>query len=128
MNTIKVSGVDLPDDPQAVVFVNGIKARNFSGFMYMWRNLNLFRSSPAKAEGCMDVKSGIVGSTELVIVSYWQSNDALRTYFKQDDHRKMMKHYYHNPDDLELYNETYHPSYAGKYNALHGMAKVYPLA
>ena len=127
MNTVKILGVDLPDEPQAIVFVNGVKARNLRGWMYMWRNLNVLRKSPAEADGCMDVKAGIVGPNEFVVVSYWQSNDALRGYFKSEVHRKMMKHFYHYPDDLDLYNETYHPTSAGKYNAEHGMAKVYPL-
>lgn len=127
MSTVKILGVELPDEPQAIVFVNGIKARNLRGLMYMWRSLNVFRKSPAKAEGCMDVKAGIVGPNEFVVVSYWRSNEALRGYFKDEVHRKMMKHFYQHPDDLDLYNETYHPSYSGKYNAEHGMAKVYPL-
>jgi len=127
MQNIKISGVQLPDDPQAIVFVNGIKARNMRGFMYMWRNLNQFRNSPAEAEGCTDIKAGIVGPNEFVVVSYWESAEALRQYFKAEAHRHMMKHFYHHPDDLELYNETYHPSSAGKYNAVHGLATVYPL-
>jgi heme-degrading monooxygenase HmoA len=92
----------------------------------MWRHLNQLRSSPLEAAGCLDIKAGIVGPNEFVLVSYWQSSEALHAYFKSEVHRRLMKHFYSHPDDLELYNETYHPSHAGKYNAAHGRAKVYP--
>lgn len=121
----KMFTVQLPAEPQAVVFVNGIKSRNLRGLLYMWRNLNQLRLNPLRLDGCLDLKAGLVGPNEFVLVSYWQSASALHDYFKSDVHRSLMKHYYHHADDFELYNETYHPSHGGKYNAAHGMAKVY---
>lgn len=125
---VKILKTQLPENPQAVIFVNGIKARSLKGWLYMWRNLHQFRSSPKQISGLVDIKAGIIGPAELVIVSYWETADALKDYFKSEPHRKMMRHFYHHLDDLELYNETYTPSQAGKYNAQHGMAKLYPLA
>ena len=125
--SITILGVDLPEQADAVVFVNGIKARNVQGLLYMWRNLQVLRTSPMQVDGCMDMKAGIIGPNEFVIVSYWQSPEALKAYFMSEVHRKMMKYFYQHPDSIELYNETYHPTSAGKYTSEHGMAKVYPL-
>ncbi|MEM7133708.1 MAG: DUF4188 domain-containing protein [Chloroflexota bacterium] len=126
MNKGNVFRIDLPKEPQAIMFVNGLIARNLRGQLYMFRSIPTFSSSLKNAEGCIDFKSGICGPREVVMVSYWESEDALKQYFRGEDHRAMMKHYYHHADDIELYNETYRPSIAGKYNAQHGMAKIYP--
>lgn len=122
-----IQSINLPQHPEAIMFVNGIKARNIRGLLYMWRNIRTLQTSPAQADGCRDVKAGIVGPNEFVVVSYWQSENDLKHYFQSEAHRRMMRYYYQNLHNLELYNETYHPTHAGKYNAAHGMAKVYPL-
>lgn len=127
MKDLKILQTQLPENPQAIVFVYGIKAKNVSGWLYMWRNLNQFRRSPMQIEGCIDLKAGIVAPTEFVVVTYWRDADALKAYFQSEKHREMMKYFYHNADNIELYNETYSPSKPGKYNAAHGIAKIYPL-
>jgi heme-degrading monooxygenase HmoA len=118
--------IQLPEHPNAVVFVNGMIARDRSGFFWLWRNLNGIRQSTAQAPGCIQVKAGICGSQEIVMVSYWVSDRHLMDFFRSDAHRQMMQFTTRHPDSLCLYNETYRPSKSGKYShEPQGMAIVY---
>jgi heme-degrading monooxygenase HmoA len=119
--------IDLPEQPEAVVFVNGILARDRAGFFWMWKNVFWIRSATAKAEGCVQVKTGICGPNEVVMVSYWRSEDDLKQFFRGEAHRQMMQFVMQNPNSLCLYNETYRPHYSGKYShEPQGMATLYP--
>ena len=119
--------IDLPEQPEAVVFVNGILARDRAGFFWMWKNVFWIRSATAKAEGCVQVKTGICGPNEVVMVSYWRSKDDLKQFFRGEAHRQMMQFVMKNPNSLCLYNETYRPQYSGKYShEPQGMATIYP--
>ena len=119
--------IDLPEQPEAVVFVNGILARDRAGFFWMWKNVFWIRSATAKAEGCVQVKTGICGPNEVVMVSYWRSEDDLKQFFRGEAHRQMMQFVMQNPYSLCLYNETYRPQYSGKYShEPQGMATLYP--
>jgi len=119
--------IDLPEQSEAVVFVNGILARDRAGFFWMWKNVFWIRSATAKAEGCVQVKTGICGPNEVVMVSYWRSEDDLKQFFRGEAHRQMMQFVMQNPNSLCLYNETYRPQYSGKYShEPQGMAKLYP--
>jgi heme-degrading monooxygenase HmoA len=119
--------IDLPEQPEAVVFVNGILARDRAGFFWMWKNVFWIRSATAKAEGCVQVKTGICGPNEVVMVSYWRSEDDLKQFFRGEAHRQMMQFVMKNPNSLCLYNETYRPQYSGKYShEPQGMATLYP--
>jgi heme-degrading monooxygenase HmoA len=119
--------IDLPEQPEAVVFVNGILARDRAGFFWMWKNVFWIRSATAKAEGCVQVKTGICGPNEVVMVSYWRSEDDLKQFFRGEAHRQMMQFVMQNPNSLCLYNETYRPQYSGKYShEPQGMATLYP--
>jgi heme-degrading monooxygenase HmoA len=118
--------IQLPEYPSAVVFVNGMIARDRSGFLWLWRNLNSIRQSTAKAPGCIQVKAGICSSKEIMMVSYWESDRHLMDFFRGAAHREMMKFTTRHPSSLCLYNETYHPSKSGKYShEPQGMAMVY---
>jgi heme-degrading monooxygenase HmoA len=118
--------IQLPEQPNAVVFVNGMIARDRPGFFWLWRNLNSIRQSTVKAPGCMQVKAGICGSKEIIMVSYWESEHHLMDFFRGAAHRKMMQFSSRHPHSLCLYNETYHPSKSGKYiHEPQGMALVY---
>jgi heme-degrading monooxygenase HmoA len=118
--------VQLPDRPNAIIFVNGTIARDRAGFFWLWRHLNSVRQSTAKAPGCLQVKAGICGPQEIVMVSYWESEQHLMDFFRGEAHRQMMKFASHHPNSLCLYNETYHPSKSGKYShEPQGMALVY---
>ena len=123
----KAYSVKLPESPEAVVFVNGIIARNLPGFLWLWSNLFSMRSITAKAEGNIQVKAGIIGPNEVLLVSYWRSQADLNTFFKDEWHHKMMKYLYSNVENLTLWNETYSPNQPGKYiHEPQAMALAYP--
>lgn len=68
--------LDLPEHPKAVVFVNGFIARDRPGFFWLWKSLLWIRTVTAQAEGCIQVKAGICGLNEVVMVSYWSSGSS----------------------------------------------------
>ena len=118
--------VNLPESPEAVIFINGFLACDRSGFFWMWRNLLWIKNVTAQAKGCVQVKAGICGSHEVVMVSYWLSEDSLKQFFRGEPHRQMMQFTAKNPHSLCLYNETYQPLKSGKYLGKHqGLATIY---
>lgn len=126
MHKSMLYGIRIPENPQAVIFVNGMIARDRKGLFWLWRNLSLISGSTRKAPGCLQVKGGICGPKEVILVSYWESERHLMDFFRGADHRQMMQFSARNPDSLCLYNETYHPAKSGKYShEPQGMAIVY---
>lgn len=122
----EVYQVNLPESPEAVIFINGFLACDRSGFFWMWRNLAWIKNVTAEAEGCVQVKAGICGSNEVVMVSYWLSEDSLQKFFKGELHRQMIQFTTKNPQSLCLYNETYRPLKSGKYiGEPQGLATIY---
>ena len=118
--------LDLPEHPEAVVFVNGIVSRDLSGFLWMWQNLAWVRSSTFKSPGCVQVKAGICSPNEVIMVSYWDCDLHLQEFFRGEAHRKMVQFVMKQPNSLCLYNETYQPWRSGKYShEPQGMATVY---
>lgn len=118
--------IDLPEHPEAVVFINGFLARDRAGFLWMWKNLLWIKSATTKAAGCVQVKAGICGRNEVIMVSYWQSEQDLKQFFRGESHQQMMQFVMKNPDSLCLYNETYRSGHSGKYShEPQGMAKLY---
>jgi hypothetical protein len=118
--------VNLPEHPEAIVFVNGFVARDRAGFFWMWKNLFWIKNVTAKAEGCVQVKAGICGPNEVIMVSYWVSENSLKKFFRGEAHRQMMQFTAKNSKSLCLYNETYNPLRSGKYtNEPQGMAMIY---
>ena len=92
----------------------------------MWKNLVWIGNATAKAKGCVQVKAGICGSNEVIMVSYWRSEEDLKQFFRGELHQKMMQFVIENPDSLCLYNETYQPWRSGKYShEPQGMATLY---
>ena len=123
----QVYTVALPEHPEAVMFIQGIVARNLAGLFWMWRNLLWIKKSNATAEGCVQVKAGICGINEVVLASYWEDKSGLGKFFKSQPHQKMMQYLTDHPNNLTLYNETYRPSRSGKYvNESNGLAVIYP--
>lgn len=121
-----VYNIALPEHPEAVIFVNGFIARDRPGFFWLWKSLLWIRTVTAQAKGCVQVKAGICGLNEVVMVSYWNSNSSLKDFFKGEAHRQMMRFIAKNPQSLCLYNETYSPLRSGKYiNEPQGMATMY---
>ncbi len=60
--------INLPESPEVVVFVNGFVARDRAGFFWI-------------AKGCMQVKAGICGLNEVIMVSYWVPENSLKKFF-----------------------------------------------
>ena len=119
--------INLPEHPEAVVFVNGFLTRDLIGFFWMWKNAFWIQNATATAEGCVQVKAGICGPNELIMVSYWRSEHDLKQFFRGEAHRRMMQFVKKNPNSLCLYNETYRPLQSGKYShEPQGMAVLYP--
>ncbi|MBD2203567.1 DUF4188 domain-containing protein [Calothrix sp. FACHB-1219] len=118
--------IDLPEHPEAVVFVNGFLVRDRAGFFWMWKNLLWIKNATIQAEGCVQVKAGICAPNEVIMVSYWRSELDLKQFFRGEAHRQMMQFVMKNPRSLCLYNETYHPLHSGKYShEPQGMAMLY---
>jgi fumigallin biosynthesis monooxygenase-like protein len=119
--------VEVPEHPEAVMFIQGIVARNLAGLFWMWLNVLWIKKSNATAEGCVQVKAGICGINEVVLASYWENKSGLGKFFKSQPHQKMMQYLSDHPKNLTLYNETYRPSRSGKYvNEPNGLAVIYP--
>lgn len=92
----------------------------------MWKNIAWISSTTAKAEGCVQMKAGICGPKEVVMVSYWRSEHDLKQFFRGEPHRQMIQFVMKNPNSLCLYNETYQPQKSGKYShEPQGMATLY---
>ncbi len=127
MTSAKGYSVYLPQQPEAVVFVNGFLARDRAGFFWMWKNIVWIVSATNKAEGCVQIKAGICGPNEVVTVSYWRYEHDLKQFFRGEPHRRMMQFVIKNPNSLCLYNETYQPQQSGKYShEPQGIAMLYP--
>ncbi|MEM7725158.1 MAG: DUF4188 domain-containing protein [Cyanobacteria bacterium P01_A01_bin.45] len=121
-----IYSINLPERPEAVVFVNGFIARNRTGFFWMWKNLFWIRNVTVQAEDCVQVKAGICGPNEVIMVSYWLSENSLKEFFGGEAHRKMMQFVKKHPNSLCLYNEIYKPVKSGKYSQEpQGMATIY---
>lgn len=121
--------VSLPEHPEAIVFVVGMLARNLTGWLWMWQHMNSQLQSVQRAPGCVQVKGGIVGPNELLMVSYWKDAESMRVYFKSAEHLKYMRFLAKNPESLTLWNETYQPAKSGMYlHEPHGLPLIYPKA
>lgn len=119
--------VSLPEHPEAIVFVVGMLARNLTGWLWMWQHMNSQLQSVRRASGCVQVKGGIVGPNELLMVSYWKDAESMHVYFKSAEHLKYMRFLAKNPESLTLWNETYQPAKSGMYlHEPHGLPLIYP--
>lgn len=119
----------LPEAPEAVVMIALMRARNFAGFRYIWTYGLSQPAAVRAAPGCVQVKPGIVGPTELLMVTYWKDMASLMAFFKSQAHVSWMRYVTGRPNDLNLSAEIYSPHQPGLY--LHepqGMALVYPKA
>ncbi|WP_341528656.1 DUF4188 domain-containing protein [Nostoc sp. UHCC 0302] len=93
--------INLPESPEAIVFVNGFVARDKpgtacakgdrAGFFWMWKQLWRIKNVTAKAKDCMQVKAGICGLNEAIVVSYWVSENSLKEFFRGEPNRQMMQ-------------------------------------
>lgn len=119
--------IALPEHPEAVIVVLGMLARNLTGWLWMWRQLNPQLQSVKRAPGCVQAKGGIVGPNELLMVAYWKDAESMRAYFKSADHLTYIRFLSKNPESLTLWNETYQPAKSGMYlHEPHGLPLIYP--
>lgn len=119
--------VVLPEHPEAIVFVQGMLARNITGWLWMWQQLNSQLNSVRRAPGCVQVKGGIVGMNELLMITYWKDSAGLYAYFKSAEHLKYMRFVAKQPESLTLWTETYSPVRSGMYlHEPHGLSLMYP--
>lgn len=119
--------IRLPESPAAIVFVNGMIARNWRGLIWLWRTSSKIKKHLRQAPGCIQFKAGICGAKERVLVSYWEDSKALQDFYNSPFHRNLQKFLFKHPQHLVLYNETYTPGKAGKYhNEAQGLALIYP--
>jgi len=121
--------IDLPEKPEVVVFLNGIKALNFQGFIWFWQQI--FQMRTIKAPGCINTILTICNHQEAVIISYWQDEASLMNFFHSPAHRQMMKNMSkimkRDPKAISFFNEMYSPLRSGRYlNEPQGLAKIYP--
>ncbi len=126
---MKSSGyqINLPDHPTVTVFVNGLKARTWKGWLWILSQVIRIGQETKSAPGCLHVKGGFCSHRELILVSYWHDEKSLMQFFRGAFHRKLVDFVTQNPDALCLYNEIYHPSRSGKYlNEPQGLATIYP--
>lgn len=105
--------VTLKDKP--VVFVNGIIARNIKGFIWLWTHFLKIRWRLRKAAGCRQVKAGICGVKEVMMVTYWDSEEMLHAFVQDSAHKSWMKYFFSNPTHLTFYNEAYFATHSGRY-------------
>jgi heme-degrading monooxygenase HmoA len=117
--------INLPQQPRAVMFVNGIVARDRSGFFWLWKNLNGIRSETVRAPGCLQVKAGICSAKEVIMVSYWESEEQLMSFFRGAAHAEMVQFTRRHSNSLCLYNEIYHP---GLGTGLWGLSSLWGLS
>lgn len=119
--------VILPEHSEVIVFVNGMLARNITGWLWMWQQMNPQLQSVRSAPGCMQVKGGIVGPNELLMVTHWKDAESMRAYFKSPQHLNSMRFITKHPESLTLWNETYQPAKSGMYlHEPHGLPLLYP--
>ena len=124
--------IELPQDPDVVVFYNGIKALNIRGWFWLWQQV--FTGSlmdATKAAGCVEAKLNICSQQEVTIISYWQDEASLMQFFRSPLHKEMMKStkqlLVKDLEAIALFNETHRPLRSGRYfNEPQGLAKIYP--
>jgi heme-degrading monooxygenase HmoA len=125
--------IELPENSQVVVFYNGIKALNFQGFLWLWKQiLTGNQAAVLQAKGCQEAKIGICNPREVVIVSYWSDEASLKEFFHSPLHREMMKSMKNiitaDAKAIAVFNETHRPLRSGKYmNEPQGLAKIYSI-
>ncbi len=101
----------------------GISSRNLLGFFYMWIHLFSFIRETMNAEGCLEVIPGITSPFQFILISYWDSDQALEKFVRHPEHVKWMRFIYKNPSTLNLFNETYaNPERANFINSPKGFA------
>ncbi|GAB4406619.1 MAG: hypothetical protein OHK0053_32890 [Microscillaceae bacterium] len=108
-----------------VIFINGFRANNLLGFVWLWLSLYSVIRTTKKASGCGSALPAIVSPIEVVMISYWYDNESLREFVVSKHHKRYMRFVYQNPKSLSLFNEMFVPRKSGLYfNKPMGMSKL----
>lgn len=83
--------IEIPQQPESVTFINGFLTRDFTGFLWLWKNLFWINRVTTQSEGFVQVKARICSPTEVMMVSYWRSESSLKQFFKGKSHQQMMQ-------------------------------------
>lgn len=107
--------VELDDDPQLKVFVNGLEATTWRGRFWLLRNGSKILKATRQAPGCVAFYAAHRGFAKTLLVSYWRSETELMNFLRTNCHKAWMKHAYQYPDDFILFNEYYDVTRSGHY-------------
>lgn len=118
--------IDL-SEPTAITYVNGIIARTPRAWAWMWTALPRVYLLARASAGCLQAKSSVAGPREMMLLSYWRDEDALRRFYSHPMHVDLMRTVFHHTDWFTLYNETYRIPISARYwNAPNGYALSQP--
>ena len=107
----------------AIVYLNGIKARNVQAFLLMWSNIFRLGILARQQSTCLQVKLALISPIEMIQVSYWKDQTALRAFYQKPEHIAVLRYTFQHPDHFTLYNETYEPPISTRYlNGVNGYA------
>lgn len=121
----KIKPYQIEVNPSWVVFINGFKANNLFGFIWLWFSLFSIIRNTGKAKGCGLAIPAVVSPIEVVMISYWNDKISLKEFAKSKHHKRYMQFVYQNPKALSLFNETFEPQQSGLYfNKPMGMSKL----
>lgn len=113
--------------PTAITYVNGIIAETPRAWAWMWLNLPKVRKIGKAADGCLQMKAAIISPRQMVLISYWRDQAALRGFYTHPAHVQLMRTLFRNQHWFTLYNETYEIPITTRYwNAPHGYALSQP--
>jgi hypothetical protein len=118
--------VDL-SEPTAVTYVNGIVARTPRAWAWMMVRLPPMLFLVRAQDGCLQAKSFLGGPREMLMLSYWRDEEALRGLYTHPRHVALMRTVFRHPDWFTLFNETYRIPISTRYwNAPNGYALSQP--
>lgn len=121
----KIKPYHIEINPNWVIFINGFKANNLLGFVWVWLSLYSVIRITKKAKGCRLAVPAIVSPIEVVMISYWNDSESLKEFVISKHHKNYMRFVYHNPMALSLFNEMLEPKKSGLYfNKPMGMSKL----
>jgi len=119
--------IDL-SEPTAVAYFNGAIIRTPRAYAYFLSQAPKMLFTARKTEGCLQAKAALAGPREFVMLSYWRDHDALRRFYVNPLHTRLMKAVFDHPDWFTLYNETYRvPESVRYWNAVNGYGLSQPV-
>ena len=118
--------IDLTE-PTAITYLNGMIARTPQSWAWMWASALKLERLARHMDGCLQTKAGIVSPRQIMLVSYWRDDAALRSFYPHPVHVKLMRMVFRHPNWFTLYNETYRMPESTRYwNAPNGYALSQP--